>query len=141
MRVRTSYFTHFRVTLENSHRQSKVGEKGEKQRARLHFPLAVAPSFLRVLVVGTGTRADYQRMGFGVRLPFFFLSPLCPYLLYASFAILLRDKPRWTLYTKPLRRRCVTRRGGLYTAARVDRIAKVPVPLVHAIQIITKYSD
>lgn len=50
-RTRTSHFTRFRVTLENSRRQSAVEEKRGKQRARLHFPLAVAPSFLRAFVV------------------------------------------------------------------------------------------
>lgn len=93
---------------------------------------------------GAGTRADYQRTGFGSGCLFFSLSlfflyissPLSSHLLFSYATNLALD-----FMHQPFAKAYYMLRWRLYTAPRVDRIVKVPVTLVHAFQIITKYSD
>jgi len=86
-----------------------------------------------------GTRADYQRTGFGSGCHFF--SPAFPISPPRLICYSLTRQTRWTLCIKPLRREGITRCGGLYTTRRVSVELQNPVTPVHAIQAIMKYSD
>lgn len=134
MRVRTSHFTHFRVTLENSHRQSERKEKGGKQRAPITFSISGRAE------LSSGSRRMLRptlvliinSWGFGSGCHFFF-SPFfaissTPHLLF-SYATNLASDFIHRAFAFSREHYTVAADYVHGAAPRVDRIAKVPITL------------
>ena len=147
MRARTSHFTHFqRHAGKFTPPKQGVVERRETESS-ITFSISgrtKLSSGPRCMLFRPALVLIINAWGFGSGCHFFF-TPFFPYLLYASFAILLRDISRVELYAPSL---CVE--NALHIAVnyirappprRVDWNAKVPVAFVHPIQVITKYSD
>lgn len=117
------------------------GGRRETESTRLHFPLAVAPSFLRVLVARCG--AGWLALVLIINARGFFSLPFSLSPLRLIYYSLTRHFAVDSICTKPLRRERITRlRWSAHTVSLVDRIAKVPITSSSMLSgVITKYSD
>lgn len=129
-----SHFTHFRVTLETSCRQSEEKQERERERRETESPITFSISGRTGLSSGSrrtlaGTRTDYQPHNVRGQVAFFSSqsSFLPPHLLFS--------------YAKDLTWIPCTSGFRVEKVLHVDQIAKVLIALVHAIEIITKYPN